>query len=78
MADDRPLIVETGSRSSGAGWAIALVLMVALVAGIVFFSQMNSSKATKDNAIAGAASQVGDAAKKVGTAAKDAADSTKK
>jgi uncharacterized protein (UPF0333 family) len=78
MANERPLIVETGNRSSGAGWAIALVLVVALIAGIVFFTQMSGSKSAKDNAIANAAGQVGDAAEKAGNAAQDAANNTKK
>jgi flagellar basal body-associated protein FliL len=80
MANDRPLIVETGGRSSGAGWIVALVLVVALVVGIVFFSQMSNSQTAKDNAITNtnAAGQVGDAAQKAGNAAQDAADNTKK
>lgn len=78
MANERPLIVETGGRSSGAGWVIALVLVVALVAGIIFFTQMSGSKSQKDNAIANAAGQVGNAAEKAGNAAQDAADNAKK
>jgi flagellar basal body-associated protein FliL len=78
MANDGPLIIETGRRSSGAGWVIALVLVVALVAGVVFFSQMSGSKSAKDDAIANAAGQVGDAAQKAGNAAQDAANNTKK
>ena len=85
MANEGPLIVETGNRSSGAGWVIALVLVVALIAGIVFFTQMSGSKNAKDNAIANAvgqvgdaAGQVGDAAEKAGNAAQDAANNTKK
>jgi flagellar basal body-associated protein FliL len=78
MANDGPLIIETGRRSSGAGWVIALVLVVALVAGVVFFSQMSGSQSAKDNAIANAAGQVGDAAQKAGNAAQDAANNTKK
>lgn len=78
MANDRPLIVETGNRSSGAGWVIALVLVVALVAGVIFFTQMSGSQNAKDNAIANAAGQVGDAAQKAGNAAQDAANNAKK
>ncbi len=77
MADDRPLIVETGNRGSGAGWIIALVLVVALVVGLVFFSRMSGSQANKDNAIANAAGQVGSAAEKAGNAAQDAANNSK-
>jgi len=78
MADDRPLIVETGGRSGAAGWVIAFVLIVALILGIVFFTQMSGSKAAKDNAITKAAGQVGNAAQKAGTAAQDAANNVKK
>lgn len=77
MANDRPLIVETGNRSSGAGWVIALVLVVALIAGVVFFTQMSGSQSAKDNAITNAANQVGTAAEKAGNAAQDAANNTK-
>jgi len=77
MANDGPLIVETGNRSSGAGWVIALVLVVALVAGVIFFTQMSGSQNAKDNAIANAAGQVGNAAEKAGNAAQDAANNTK-
>lgn len=77
MADDRTTVVETGSRSSGAGWAIAAILVVALVAGIFFFSQMSGSEVAKDNAVTNAAENVGAAAKDVGSAAKDAADTGK-
>lgn len=77
MAEDRTVIVETPSRGGGSGWVIALVLVVALVVGIVFFSRMSDSEAVKDNAVANAAANVGDAAKDVGSAAKDVANPTK-
>lgn len=68
------VIHETRSGGSGAGWAIAIILVLALVAGIWFFSQSNHSQIAKDNAITNAANNVGSAAKDVGSAAKDAAD----
>jgi flagellar basal body-associated protein FliL len=77
MADDRTTIIETAPRSSGAGWVIAVILIVALVIGVVFFTQRSGSENAKDNAIANAASQVGDAAQKAGNAAQDAADTAK-
>jgi flagellar basal body-associated protein FliL len=58
----------------GSGWLIAIVLIVAVIAGIWFFSGMSNSESAKDNAIANAAENVGDAAKQVGNAAQDAAD----
>lgn len=75
MADDRTVIVETPSRGSGgAGWAVALVMIVALVIGVVFFTQVSNSNAAKNNAIANAAQDVGQAARTVGSAAQDAAN----
>jgi flagellar basal body-associated protein FliL len=75
MADDHTVVVETPSRSGGgSGWIIALVLIVALIVGIVFFTQMSGSESAKDNAIANAANNVGSAARDVGNAAQDAAN----
>lgn len=36
MAEDRTHIIETQESSSGAGWLIAIILVVALVVGILF------------------------------------------
>jgi flagellar basal body-associated protein FliL len=82
MADDHTvdhtIIVETPERSGGgSGWIIALVLIVALVIGVVFFSRMSGSEAVKDNAVANAANNVGAAAKDVGDAAQDAVHGAK-
>ena len=55
---------------------IALVLIVALIAGVWFFSQSNRSQVARDNAVAEAAQDVGTAARNVGNAAQDAADNT--
>lgn len=72
------VITDGGSKSGGSGWLIAIVLLLALVAGIWFLSKGQGSEAVKDNAVAEAAGDVGDAAQKVGNAAKDAADSLDK
>lgn len=79
MAEDHTTIIETPvrERSSGAGWAIAIVLIVALVVGFVLFNRSSGSEAAKDNAIANAASQVGNAAEKAGNAAQDAVNTSK-
>jgi hypothetical protein len=78
MAEDRTVIVESPERgSSGAGWIVALVLIVALIVGVVFFTQMSSSEAVKNNAIGNAANNVGAAASKIGDAAQDAANGGK-
>jgi len=79
MADDRTTIVEAPDRGSGgAGWIIAVVLVVALVIGVVFLTRMSGSQTAKDNAITNAANQVGNAADKAGNAAQDAANNTSK
>jgi hypothetical protein len=61
-------------RSGGSGWLIAIVLLIALIAGFFIFSNMSGSEIAKDNAVAGAANEVGEAAQQVGDAAQDAAD----
>lgn len=77
---EQPTVIVTdgGRRSSGGSWLIGIVLLIALIAGIYFFTQGSGSEAAKDTAIANAAGQVGDAAQQVGNAAQDAADSLKK
>jgi hypothetical protein len=79
MAEDHTTIIETPvrERSSGAGWVIAIILIVALVVGVVLFTRSSGSDAAKDNAIANAANQVGDAAEKAGNAAQDAVNQPK-
>ena len=73
MADERIVEVERPS-GGGAGWMIAMVLLVALVVGVLLFAQTSNSGARKDNAIADAAGDVGKAATKAGNAAENAAD----
>lgn len=79
MAEDHTTIIETPARErgSGAGWVIAVILILALVVGVVLFTRDSGSEAAKDNAIANAANQVGDAAQKAGNAAQDAVDQSK-
>ncbi len=67
------VVTDGETRDGGSGWLIAIVLLVAVVAGIWIFSSMGGAEANKDNAIASAANNVGDAAQKVGDAAQDAA-----
>jgi hypothetical protein len=71
------IISDGERRGSGAGWLIAVILIVALIAGIFIFSGTTGSEVAKDNAIANAANQVGDAAQQAGNAAQDAADNLK-
>ena len=73
------IVTDGESRSGGgAGWLIAIILIVALVAGILIFRGTTGSEVAKDNAIANAAGQVGDAAQQAGNAAQDAADNMNK
>lgn len=72
------VIHDTGSRSGGgSGWFIGIVLVLAVIAGIYFFTQMSGSEAAKDNAVANAANQVGQAANQVGDAASTAGQAAK-
>ena len=72
-------VIEDGGRSGGgAGWLIALLILVAIVIGVWAFTQWGGSEANKNNAIANAANQVGDAAQQAGNAAQDAANNTAK
>jgi uncharacterized protein HemX len=68
MADDTGTTHTTVIREkgSGAGWAIAIVLLLAVIAGIYFFAQGQNSTIAKNNAITGAANSVSSTAKKVG------------
>lgn len=61
-------------RSGGSTWVLILLVLVALVVGIVLFTQMGNSEIARDTAIADAANQVGDAAQQAGDAAQDVAD----
>lgn len=68
-------VVDRGAdRGGGAGWLIAIVLVVALLIGGYFLMQSSNSDIAKDNAIAEAAGDVGAAAEEVGGAARDAAN----
>ena len=69
------VITDGDARSGGgAGWLIALVLIIVAVVGIYIFSQQSAAQVSKDNAVAAAADNVSEAAQNVGDAAKDVAD----
>ena len=69
------VIHDDAPRSrGGSGWLIALVLIVVAIAAFYLFSQQSNSEIARDNAIAGAADDVGEAAQNVGEAAKEAVD----
>lgn len=68
-------VVSDGERrGGGANWALLLLVLVVAVVGIFFLTQMNSAEVAKDNAVAGAADQVGEAAGQVGEAAQNAGE----
>lgn len=71
------VVHETRRSGGGTGIVMALVLLVAVIAGIYLFSQSTNSDAAKDNAIAEAAGDVGNAATQVGNAAQEAANNVK-
>jgi hypothetical protein len=87
MAEERITEVETPSgnthtshtvvdrdRGGGAGWLIAIVLILAVLIGGYFLMRSSNSEANKDNAVAAAAQDVGDAAQQAGDAVENAAD----
>ena len=72
MADSngsQPQTVVVDRGGSGAGWVIAIVLIVALVIGGYFLFAQNQSTVAKNNAVTSAAKSVGHAADKVGDTA---------
>lgn len=71
------IIHEAAPRSSsGMGIIMAMILLVVVIGGVYLFSQ-TSRESARDNAIAEAASDVGNAATKVGDAAQDAVNTNK-
>ena len=66
--------VISEGNGSGAKWGFLIVLILALGAGIYFFTQMSGAEIAKDNAVADAANQVGDAAGEVGEAAQEVSE----
>jgi len=87
MAEERIVEVETPTgnthtshtvvdrdRGGGAGWLIAIILILAVLIGGYFLMRSSNSEANKDNAIAAAANDVGDAAQQAGDAVENAAD----
>lgn len=71
---DHTVVVERERSGGGAGWIIALILVVAVAIGVYFLSQSGAREAVETEAITDAAGDVGEAAQQVGDAAQDAAD----
>lgn len=68
-------VISDEKRGGGSGWLIVLIVVIAIGVALWFFSQQNQSEIARDNAVAGAATEVGNAASEVGEAAQRAADS---
>ena len=61
---------------SGGGskaWVFLAILAIVAIVGFLVISQVSDAEIARDNAIAGAANDVGDAAQKAGDAAEDVA-----
>ncbi|MCA1748386.1 MAG: hypothetical protein ABR601_10335 [Parasphingopyxis sp.] len=74
-SESEPHTTVVERRGGGAGWIIAVILVIAVIAGIYLFSEFNQTEAVEADAVSEAASQVGDAAQQAGDAADRAADS---
>ena len=61
--------VINDGNGGGGKWVFLGILVLALAAGIYFFTQMSGAEIAKDNAVEDAANQVGNAAGEVGEAA---------
>lgn len=72
------IIVTDRNGSGGANWLIGVVLLIGVIGAALYFTQVSSSEANRNDAIAKAADDVGEAAQKVGNAAQDAADNMNK
>ncbi|MGI8942878.1 MAG: hypothetical protein ACR2FJ_01330 [Qipengyuania sp.] len=72
---ERHVTHDDAPRSGGGGmWVLLIILLIAVIAGIWIFSSQSGAEIAKDNAIAGAAENVGEAANQVGEAATQAGD----
>jgi len=68
------IITEAPRPGGGGRWIfVFLLLAVAVIAGFAFL-QASDAEVAKDNAVANAATEVGEAASAVGNAAEDAAN----
>ncbi len=73
-SDDASHTTVVERTGGGAGWVIAIILLVGVGVAIYFLTQSNDREAVETEAITGAAGDVGDAAQNVGDAAQDAAE----
>lgn len=68
------IITDEPRKGGGSGWLIGVLILVAIIVGVVLFTQLGGAEMAKDQAIADAAQDVGDAAQKAGDAVQDVAD----
>ena len=66
--------VVTESEKGRINWIVVLLVLGVAFVGVVFLTQVSDAEVAKDNAIAGAAEEVGAAAEQVGEAAQNAGD----
>ena len=66
--------VVTESEKGRINWIVVLLVLGVAFVGVVFLTQDSDAEVAKDNAIAGAAEEVGAAAEQVGEAAQNAGD----
>lgn len=67
-------VITDEKRAGGSGWLIVLIVLLAIGVAIWLFAQQSGSEVAKDNAVAGAASEIGEAAGQVGDAAQQTGD----
>ena len=68
------VVSDDGAGKGGANWVMILLVVLALVIGGYFLMQQTGAEVAKDNAIAGAAEEVGEAAGQIGEAAENVGD----
>ncbi|WP_454599224.1 hypothetical protein [Qipengyuania sp. SM2507] len=67
-------VITDEKRSGGSGWLIVLIVLLAIGVAVWFFTQQNESEIARDNAVTGAANEIGEAANQVGDAAQQTGD----
>ncbi len=67
-------VVTDDKRGGGSSWFIVLIVLLAIAVAVWFFAQQSDAEIAKDNAVAGAAGEIGEAAQQTGDAVTDAVD----
>ncbi len=71
------VVRDAEPSSGGSKWVLILIVLVLGAGALFVFSQMGGAEAAKDNAVAGAAADVGNAANEVGEAAQGVGDAAR-